>query len=807
MNKPRHGFVLWLLAVPFLAASLGLLSAAVNIYVAVSALLLLAQRAIVTGWLAARIGQVRAMLPGGSAWLANSGIVDLTDVARLQACGNKASRLGVLKRAGISVPSGVVLTAKFLNDYNAASEAGRARRLKRVWARVGSDKVAVRSAASSEDGASRSFAGVFESVLNVSQLNFAKAIDRVAQSFVSDRAKSYGPAAGASNIIVQRMVPAQYSGVMFTRDPAAAGMILVELVEGLADEMVSGAKTPTAFRFGRLSGRPFDAVGTKPPVELEELLAIGQQAETLFGAPQDIEWAYSDGCFQIVQCRDIVPLAIEGDAQIIHAEWSRVLSLVAKRPVAEVALVQSELSELLPRPTPLSLSLMQDLWSSGGSVDLACSRLGLRYAVDEASPDYVVTVLGQLYVDQHEVTKRAPHIGSLSLRRLLRTSKQFEADFRDRFLPEFLSDIRLAEAIDFDRLATPDLVAALTRRWTHFVENTHVEVDIVNILAQLYLDEAKRKLTSAKRDAGTYLAARGTSEPKRVLAAAMAASGAERSTLLVSGMGHRAVLDYELAQPRYAEQLSALAQLGSESAVAVGPAKTPPTLDPGLAATVARACDFQVLKEDAKHHSLRELAVLRRIVLAVDRRFELDGSVFHLTLAELQELPTAGRDSARGLAAERQRHRQSFAGITLPSSSLTPAAIEASSAGVALSAERHARLGGTRVAGSQVAIGRARVMSPIAAQAGQPIADFQPSDIIVSRMIHSDWLPHLKHAGGLVSEIGGWLSHMALVAREYDLPMIVGCQGISAISDGDVVELQLDGRISILENRLPMVAE
>jgi len=49
-----------------------------------------------------------------------------------------------------------------------------------------------------------------------------------------------------------------------------------------------------------------------------------------------------------------------------------------------------------------------------------------------------------------------------------------------------------------------------------------------------------------------------------------------------------------------------------------------------------------------------------------------------------------------------------------------------------------------------------------------------------------------------VSEVGGWLSHPAILAREYDVAMIVGTGGIGRIGDGDRVRLDLDGKIEIV---------
>ena len=65
--------------------------------------------------------------------------------------------------------------------------------------------------------ARNSFAGVFDSVLDVKEHNIAEAIETVLASFSSDRADSYQIAsAGQANILVQEMVDASFAGVLFT---------------------------------------------------------------------------------------------------------------------------------------------------------------------------------------------------------------------------------------------------------------------------------------------------------------------------------------------------------------------------------------------------------------------------------------------------------------------------------------------------------------------------------------------------------------------------------------------------------------
>jgi phosphoenolpyruvate synthase/pyruvate phosphate dikinase len=153
----------------------------------------------------------------------------------------------------------------------------------------------------------------------------------------------------------------------------------------------------------------------------------------------------------------------------------------------------------------------------------------------------------------------------------------------------------------------------------------------------------------------------------------------------------------------------------------------------------------------------------------------------------------------RELAQEREMKAASLRRSHSLGSSLTAQDLEAASAGDLHDA--HAEPGairGTRVSGSRVMEGRARVISEEDAETGNPMEDFRDGDIIVATMINPAWLPYFSRAGGFVSEVGGWLSHPAILAREYDVPMIVGTQGIGGIADGSVLRLHLDGRIEIV---------
>ncbi len=797
----RHRLLVWPIGMVVLTATGALLSIAVDVYLVFSACLLLVQRAAVTMTLAdhGRWWRRRRL---------SDGVVLLDDAQLLSYSGNKAHRLAIMRSHGFAVPEGVVLSTRFLDKFATASAAWRERELDRLWRQIGARTLVVRSSGSAEDGSANSFAGVFESVIDVDRARFESAVFDVLLSFRNARVAAYGADNSRANIVVQRMIEPDYAGVLFTRDLGCPSHSLVECVAGTADKLVSGTVTPIVCRFGRISLEPIG--GDEAPIDLKPLVATGRELEKLFGGPQDVEWAHSGGVFYLVQSRDITrsEAGAESDTAVQN-EWSRVLDCAAAAPPDAIIFEQNELSEVLPRPTPLSLSLMDGLWASGGSIDLACRQLGFGYRIEEDAAPYLMTIFGRLYVNKRQEISRAPKLSSLAVWRMGRIAEKIKRDFNDTFLPPFLKDMAVQEAIDFDKLPAADLLDAVGRIRANYMGATCVAASVVNIAADYYLRRAREKLNTAGVEPARFLARTDRTEFERALVAAKEAPAGSREHVLLQGVGHRSTVDYELAAPRYAERpadadpLLNVPDLPVRSLGEIGADLGGLSSDAALKQAVVVACSFQTLKEDAKHHSLRELAVLRRALLAVDRRFMLDGLVFYLTFEELEAL--RDESAAAGLRAAALARRQLAAGLAEVSSvdsTLTVRQIEDYAMGIRpQTADRTGRMGGLRVSGSGRVEGRACVIKEVDGGATSIIPNFQDGDIVVSRMVPPAWLPYFRRAGGFVCEVGGWLSHTAIVAREFNVPLIVQAKGLQTIETGDLIRLNSDGAIEVVAPR------
>lgn len=90
------------------------------------------------------------------------------------------------------------------------------------------------------------------------------------------------------------------------------------------------------------------------------------------------------------------------------------------------------------------------------------------------------------------------------------------------------------------------------------------------------------------------------------------------------------------------------------------------------------------------------------------------------------------------------------------------------------------------------AIGKVRVLRD-----ASEIGEFQPGEILVSRVTTQDWLPALRVAGALVNSEGGRTSHSAIVSRELGIPCVVGIDGVvEMLRTGQVVTV--DGTFGLI---------
>ena len=237
--------------------------------------------------------------------------VRLADAAEV---GGKAASLGELLAAGVRVPNGVVVTAR----ATGLADDERRSLLGAVVADLGVGPFAVRSSGMFEDGAQRSYAGIYESVLDVSADELPAAMDRVLASARDARASGYaaageGPAGdGEMAVIVQHLVAPASAGVALTADPINGDRrsCIVTAVRGRGERLVSGAALGDEWvvRGGTATPRrrPEAAINRR---QANRVASEARRIAVARGTPQDIEWAIDgDDTLWILQARPMTAL-------------------------------------------------------------------------------------------------------------------------------------------------------------------------------------------------------------------------------------------------------------------------------------------------------------------------------------------------------------------------------------------------------------------------------------------------------------------------------------------------------------------
>jgi pyruvate,water dikinase len=210
---------------------------------------------------------------------------------------------------------------------------------------LGAGRVAVRSSASMEDLPGHSFAGLYDTFLGVNDTSeILSAVKKCWASLWTERAFEYRDknkldhrGAGMA-VVVQRLVDADVSGVLFTADPLTgrADRIVIEAAYGLGEGLVSGKVSPDRIVLAKPDLRILDRTIAEKSLEIvagetgsveraveperanspclrdDDARQLGQLAlkvEAAFGGPQDVEWAIAGGKISLLQSRPVTALA------------------------------------------------------------------------------------------------------------------------------------------------------------------------------------------------------------------------------------------------------------------------------------------------------------------------------------------------------------------------------------------------------------------------------------------------------------------------------------------------------------------
>lgn len=433
--------------------------------------------------------------------------------------GGKGANLGEMTVAGFTVPAGFVVTTAAYDAFvqandlqqqivdlangvsvddpqsgqNASGKIGArflsaeigdelATEIKdsyRALIQDSAQAVAVRSSATAEDLPTASFAGQQDSFLNIqSEGALLDAVKKCWASLWTGRAIAYrqrqgiAPDAVSLAVVVQLLVPADVSGILFTADPTSGERdhILLNATWGLGESIVGGLVTPDTFIIDKTTWEIVSQeaaqklvmtvrtdTGTEeksvpadqqnaPSLSAEtavELARIGQKIEAHYGLPMDLEWALADGQLAILQARPITSLPA---APLKNVVW--------EPPVPDTVWMRRQIVEHMPEPlSPLfeELYVKRGLGESINELMITMGRLAnarLDYA--RMMPHgFATTINGYAYTAGSAKIDRQTIWAVLKMySRLLRLFKDPAFDWDGHVLPNYQALIAEWNAID-----------------------------------------------------------------------------------------------------------------------------------------------------------------------------------------------------------------------------------------------------------------------------------------------------------------------------------------------------------------------
>jgi rifampicin phosphotransferase len=739
--------------------------------------------------------------------LAEAACLDPTRARAL--LGTKAANLARLTGAGFPVPAGVVVTAAAAADWDQVYTQLRA-----AAAELGGrdQRFAVRSSATAEDLAGASFAGQYETVLDVRLDELAQAVRQVVDSAASARVSAYrqahpeagstaAPAADPSGsgmtVLVQVMVAADAAGVAFSANPLTGDRdeVVISAVPGLGERLVAGQASGDQWIVRHGQARHIRS--TEEAITADQagqIATLARRVHAYFGSPQDLEWAIATDPIG----RDGGD-GVEGGLWLLQARPMTALPdpVTWTPPIPGYWMRNLRLGEWLPEPmTPLFADWLLDRIDHG-------EQQATREDVGAALPFPYAAINGWYYLATPP----------LSPRTLLTTLLQGRGRLLRFFRYAVLGPGRDPVVADRRLLAglAQEWRTELLPRYQRLVDEGERQIEAASLeqLAAI-IDRvgaaAGEQLWSLSVVGGAAWKMEGALARfhRQHLASPVDASVQE---LLVGLPGSQpdlaahAVQSLDWAHPTAGElgwppprpsedrhrQLAARREALTAQCLAVLADR--PQLQARFRALLRVAQRYAVLREQQARQLTLGWPLLRRCALRLGETLRADGvidqteDVFYLTRAELDtHAPRQDVVDRRRAVWERQRRLLAPLTIGRPPRLLAKellGAVEAvRTTGPALE---------DAIVGQPASPGRAT--GPVRIIHGPGDFDrFQPGEVLIARATAPAWTPLFASAVAVVTDGGTLAAHASLVAREYGIPAVVATgDATTRLADGQVV--------------------
>lgn len=754
--------------------------------------------------------------------------------------GGKGSMLAKMYQWGYPVPEGFIVLPSAFANHLLKETASRTiiHHLNQLRKKETSlPAFAVRSSALNEDSTQSSFAGGFETILNVTtDEEILQAIEQVYQSTRSERVQVYSSTKEIDQsdhiaIIIQLMIQAEISGVLFTADPITGNrqQIVGNYLYGLGEQLVSGETNAHSFTLTRPRGKYNGPSSLKPYASLLYQWAI--QLEQEEKQPLDFEWAISDKKLYLLQVRPITTLT---PGCLDKYEWNDSF-------LGDFLWTNTNVGEAIPAiMTPMTWSFIRLLdnevkiipdfhWTGNicGRCYLNISHplsvlhaFGITLQSKLLSPlfDAIGKIPPEIEIPFYPFTKR--EILKQIFPKLIHYLWVFHQELKN--LPTYLKKTPTWCLQTVEEINRTNTKQALLQKWQNKLHPYlhHLWLALLASALQFAVYSSRLFMTLSKlvgkEETNNLLSnlreKSGLASLGPVIGISNVIKGKISREEYLQTYGHRGPDEFELSLPHPSEnptwlELQIQEYLASnidvdlllkkqqaqyEAAVSRFQQRFPHKVR-GFEKKIARASHYAAIREAARSEFIRVYRVVRSFLLRAGKLTGLDDDIFFIYLDELLPLLSGEKVTLSSLPKRKENYQKyktlpplptiirgrfdPFQWVKDPERKLDYYDVHLP-----------VRIQSSRVLkGSPGAAGRVEGIVRVLSTSEEGTS-LRSGEILVTSTTNIGWTPLFPKAAAIITDIGAPLSHAAIVARELGIPAVVGCgNATTRLKTGDRV--------------------
>jgi len=627
--------------------------------------------------------------------------------------GTKSINLQKLKEANYKVPNFLAIPSSICQLLFIDEEKLResaALIAKKLLAK----SYAVRSSALIEDQAGGSLAGQFKTELNVKEKDLALAIKSVLK-----QAHDYLGSLGNFSILIQEFIEPDLAGVLFTRSPDGGREMLVEYFEGRGEELVSGKVKPLSCRFN--NAEEIAKLPSAFKFEFDRLKAT----EKLFKFAQDIEWCIKNDEFYYLQTRPITTISKPQFEAILWLE-----GMLPKK--GDFFYEKNEIAEIAPTPSPLTYSLLKKIYSDGGSI----SRVYKKYGINYFAEDFLLLIGNEIFVDKEKELKTLlpsySYLGNNFLKPNFAQWKGFFVTLKNIFALNKISleNKEIFITVQNKLLQKNNLEENFKDVLQDFLNNYELIFE-----ANLLADKALKILTNA-----------------------IAKEAVNIADLLNAKLSFHQEIEFKFDEEKNIKgnslEINSEDEFIKTESIKIANSKVdgwwnslPEWKKTYFKKLISQALDYSKLREYGRWLTVKKVSMIREFVLneAVKLKFKNPQLIYFTKIKEILKNEIKESECVNRKNKFEAQNKYTFP-LRISNKFVNKDAV---------------------LKGVSAGIARGKLVSTENLKAGE-------KNILYTKLLTPDLTNYFPKISGIVSEEGGILSHLAIMARENNIPVLVG---------------------------------